>query len=129
MTIYYMDNVCILDMVIRMTVSFRIQKLRVLRIPSIVFDRIWHHIQDKDHAKFIIGPDFLLNYIILKKEKDVSLCKYRLRVVESSDSIELMVTENEEGDFQEILNASLKRFLERGIRILREETSKRYGKI
>lgn len=82
-------------------------------------NRIWYHPKDKKEAKIILNFDFLVNCIILKKDKDINSCKYRLRVVETLESIELMITENEEGDFQKFLSTSLKPFLEQGVKIIK----------
>ncbi|ULO05238.1 hypothetical protein H1230_19235 [Paenibacillus sp. 19GGS1-52] len=83
-------------------------------------NRIWYHPKDKEEAKLILNYDFLINCIVLKKDKDINSCKYRLRVVESPESIELMITENEEGDFQKRLSTRLKPFLEQGVKITKE---------
>ncbi|OKP83428.1 hypothetical protein A3844_21535 [Paenibacillus helianthi] len=82
--------------------------------------RIWYQPKDKEEAKSILNFDFLVNAMVLMKDKDIESCKYRLRVVEGLESVELMVTEMREGDLQALLKTSLKPFLEQGVKVLTE---------
>ncbi|KUP24593.1 hypothetical protein [Paenibacillus sp. DMB5] len=81
-------------------------------------NRIWYRPKDKEEAKSIIGNNFMINCIVLERDRDMESCKYRLLVVESMESIELMVTEYEEGSFQKLLKTKLKPFLEQGVKVL-----------
>ncbi|KUP24595.1 hypothetical protein [Paenibacillus sp. DMB5] len=64
---------------------------------------------------------FLIEALVLTKNKDIDSWKFKLSVVESPETIELMVTENFEGDFQKLLGRSLKPFLDQGVKVLTEE--------
>ncbi|WP_310832777.1 hypothetical protein [Paenibacillus pedocola] len=83
--------------------------------------RIWFCPCDKEEAKSLVGFDFLHNCIVLKNDRDMGSCKYRLLVVESPESVELKVAEIEEGSFQELLKNSLQPYLEQGVRVLTEQ--------
>ncbi len=48
-------------------------------------------------------------------------CKFKLSVIEAPESIELIVTEIRQGDFQELLINRLNNFLEKGVKVLTEE--------
>ncbi|MDF9845070.1 MULTISPECIES: hypothetical protein [unclassified Paenibacillus] len=67
------------------------------------------------------GCDFLIEAVVLTQKEDMDSWKFKLSVVESPETIELMVTENIEGDFQELLGTSIKPFLDQGVKVLTEE--------
>ncbi|NOV02343.1 hypothetical protein [Paenibacillus planticolens] len=77
--------------------------------------RVWYRPSDKEQAKAILDYDFLINGIILTNETDIDSMIYKLKVVEDIDSIRLMVTEYNEGDFLKLLQTSLKPFLDQGV--------------
>ncbi|CAM4480258.1 hypothetical protein [Paenibacillus typhae] len=64
---------------------------------------------------------FLIEALVLTKNKDMDSWKFKLSVVESPETIELMVTENIEGDLQELLGTSLKPLLDQGVKVRTEE--------
>lgn len=67
------------------------------------------------------GCGFLFEAIVLNKKEEIDSWKFNLSVVESPETIELMVTENIEGDLQELLGTSLKPFLDQGVKVRTEE--------
>lgn len=62
-------------------------------------------------------PKYYLDNIFTGRSNGMDFL-YRLLVVESMESIELMVTENEAGSFQKLLKTKLKPFLEQGVKVL-----------
>jgi hypothetical protein len=78
-------------------------------------NRIWYRPNDKEQAKSILDYDFIINCIILLKINDITSCKYKLRVIENLESIELMVTEYVEGDFEKLSQTVLTPFLNQGV--------------
>ncbi|MNC53243.1 hypothetical protein D3C75_1026360 [compost metagenome] len=69
---------------------------------------------------------FLIEAIVLSTNKDQDSWKFKLSVIENPETIELQVTENSEGDFEELLQTRLKPFLEQGVTVLSEETYNRF---
>lgn len=94
-----------------------LKEFNVENVDTIVdkHQRVWYRPSDKEQAKAILDYDFLINGIILTNETDIDSMIYKLKVVEDIDSIKLMVTEYNEGDFLKLLQTSLKPFLDQGV--------------
>jgi hypothetical protein len=63
---------------------------------------------------------FLMDCVVLIKNREMDSCKFKLSVIEAPESIELMVTDMVEGYYQKLLNSRLKPFLDQGVRVLTE---------
>ncbi|WP_019909776.1 hypothetical protein [Paenibacillus sp. HW567] len=83
-------------------------------------NRIWFRPKNKKEEREI-DDSFVINCIVLVKDKEMDSCKFKLSIVEAPESIELMVTEFRSGNFQELLKTRLKPYLERGVKVLTEE--------
>ncbi|WP_379143189.1 hypothetical protein [Paenibacillus sp. sgz500992] len=81
---------------------------------------LWYRPRDQNEARKM-DMDFVINCVVLTKDKEMDSCKFKLSIVEAPESIELMVTEIRLGDFQELLDNRLKKFLEQGVKVLTEE--------
>ncbi|ULO05236.1 hypothetical protein H1230_19225 [Paenibacillus sp. 19GGS1-52] len=83
-------------------------------------NRLWFRPKSKMEAR-AIHESFVINCVVLTKDKEMDSCKFKLSIVEAPESIELMATEIRQGDFQELLDNRLKNFLEKGVEVLTEE--------
>lgn len=68
---------------------------------------LWYRPRDQNEARKM-DMDFVINCVVLTKDKEMDSCKFKLSIVEAPESIELMVTEIRLGDFQELLDNRLK---------------------
>lgn len=83
-------------------------------------DSLWFRPKSKMEAR-AIHESFVINGVVLTKNKEIDSCKFKLSIIEAPESIELMVVETKQGDFQELINNRLKSFLEKGVKVLTEE--------